>query len=169
MRRLSLFAAALAAMSAIPLGAQPAPSCPATPTLPDLIKAVDAAVSGPGNKDRTCMRQIFTADARLIPYAKGKDGNWAPHILTLDDWITAVAKRGDKVFYEKQVKYSVEEYGHIAHLWSTYEVRDTPDGKAEMRGINSMQAIYDGTQWKLIQILWEAETPDEPLPAKFLP
>ena len=169
MRKLTFFAAALAVMSAIPLVAQPAPSCPATPTLLDLIKAVDDAVSGPGNKDRTCMRQLFTPDARLIPFSKGKDGNWAPRILTLDDWITLVAKRGDKVFYEKQVKYSVNEYGHIAHLWSTYEVRDTPDGKATVRGINSMQAIYDGTQWKLIQILWEAETPDEPLPEKFLP
>ena len=169
MRRLTPFAAALVVMSAIPLAAQPGRSCPATLTLPDLIKAVDDAVSGPGNKDRTCMRQIFTADARLIPVGKGTDGNWAPHILTLDNWIALVAKRGDKAFYEKQVKYSVEEYGHIAHLWSTYEVRDTPDGKAEIRGINSMQAVYDGAQWKLIQILWQAETPEEPLPAKFLP
>jgi len=169
MRRLTLFAAALAIMSAIPLTAQSAPSCPATPTLPDLIKAVDDAVSGPGNKDRTCMRQIFMPDARLIPVGKGKDGNWVPHVLTLDDWIWAVAKRGDKVFYEKQVKYSADEYGHIAHLWSTYEVRDTPEGKATIKGINSMQAIYDGTKWKLIEILWQAETPDAPLPAKFLP
>ena len=119
MRRFALFAAALAVLSAVPLLAQTNSSCPATTTLPDLIKAVDDAVSGPGNKDRTCMRQIFTPDARLIPVSKGKDGNWAPRVLTLDEWIAAVAKRGDKVFYERQVKYSVEQYGHIAHLWST--------------------------------------------------
>lgn len=169
MRRLSFFAVALAVMSATPLVAQASPSCPSTTTLPDLIKAVDDAVSGPGNKDRTCMKQLFMPDARLIPVGKGQDGKWAPHILTLDDWITRVAQRGDKVFYERQVKYSVDEYGHIAHLWSTYEVRDTPDGKATVRGINSMQAVYDGAQWKLIEILWQAETPDQPLPAKFLP
>jgi len=149
--------------------AQAAPPCPSTATLPDLIKAVDDAVSGPGNKDRTCMRQLFIPDAWLIPVSKGQDGQWAPHVLTLDDWITRVAKRGSAVFYERQVKYSVDQYGHMAHLWSTYEVRETPEGKATVRGINSMQAFYDGTQWKLVEILWEAESPAEPLPAEFLP
>jgi hypothetical protein len=169
MRRLLLVAAALAVISATPLLAQTSSSCPASATLPELIKAVDDAISGAGNKDRTCMKQLFTPDARLIPVVKGQDGKWAPHILTVDDWIARVAKRGDQVFYEKQIKYSVDEYGHIAHLWSTYEIRDTPDGKATVRGINSMQAVYDGAQWKLIEILWQAETPDQPLPAKFLP
>ena len=169
MRRLTLLAAALAVISATPLLSQTTPSCPLTATLPELLKAVDEAVSGPGNKDRTCLRQILTPDARLIPVGKGQDGKWAPHVLTVDDYVTRVAKRGDKVFYERQVKYSVEQYGHIAHLWSTYEVRDTPDGKAEIRGINSMQAVYDGAQWRLIEILWQAETPDEPIPAKYLP
>jgi hypothetical protein len=169
MRRLSVFAAALAVAIAPSIWGQAASSCPATPTLPDLIKAVDDAISGPGNKDRTCMKQLFTPDARLIPVGKGQDGKWAPHILTVDDWIARVAKRGDTAFYEHQIKYSVEEYGHIAHLWSTYEIRETPEGKATMRGINSMQAVYDGAQWKLIEVLWQAETPDEPLPAKFLP
>ncbi len=169
MCRLPLFAAALTVLSAIPLLAQTSPSCPTTATLPDLMKATDEAISGPGNKDRTCMRQLFTPDARLIPYGKGKDGNWAPHILTIEDWITRVAQRGDKVFYERQVKYSVEQYGHIAHIWSYYEVRETPEGKSMARGINSMQAVFDGSQWKFIQILWEQETPEEPLPAKFLP
>ena len=32
-----------------------------------------------------------------------------------------------------------------------------------------MQAFYDGSQWKLAEILWEAESPAEPLPAKYLP
>jgi hypothetical protein len=166
MRRFLIAGYVLAATSA---WAQTTPSCPATTTLPDLIKAVDAAVSGPGNKDRTCFRQVFTSDARLIPVHKDKDGKWAPLILTVDDWITRVAKRGSDVFYEHQIKYSIDEYGHMAHLWSTYEVRETPDGKPMARGINSMQAVFDGNEWKLIQILWEQESPEEPLPAKFLP
>jgi hypothetical protein len=163
------FGAAVLAATAASSWAQATVPCPTTATLPDLMKATDEAISGPGNKDRTCMRQLFTPDARLIPYGKGKDGNWAPHILTIEDWITRVAQRGDKAFYERQVKYSVEQYGHIAHIWSYYEVRETPDGKPMARGINSMQAVFDGSQWKFIQILWEQETPEEPLPAKFLP
>jgi hypothetical protein len=169
MRRISVVAAALAVAAATSTWAQTTPSCPTTATLPDLIKAVDDAVSGPGNKDRTCMKQLFMPDARLIPLAKGQDGKWTPHVLSVDDWVTRVAKRGSEVFYERQVKYSVDQYGHMAHLWSTYEVRETPEGKATVRGINSMQAYFDGSEWKLVEILWQAETPDEPLPAKFLP
>ena len=168
MHRLFFIAAALAATTASSW-AQTTPSCPTTATLADLIKAVDDAVSGPANEDRTCLRQVLLPDARLIPIAKGQDGTWAPHVLTVDDWITRVAKRGSEAFYERQIKYSVDEYGHMAHLWSTYEIRETPDGKPTVRGINSMQAFYDGSQWKLVEIRWQAESPSYPIPAKYLP
>jgi hypothetical protein len=144
-------------------------SCPSSKTLDDLIKALDDAVSGPADKDRTCMRQLLLPDARLIPVGKGKDGTIGPHVLTIDDWITRVKARGSAVLYEHQVKYSSDVYGHIAHLWSTYEIRPTPDGKAEMRGINSIQAVFNGTEWKVVEILWQAETPDESIPQKYLP
>jgi hypothetical protein len=144
--------------------------CPSTATLGDLIKAIDAAVSGPGNRDRTCFRALFLPDARLMPLVKNKDdGSVAPRILTVQGWIDAVAKRGTAVFYEKQVKVATETYGHEAHLWSTYETRSTPDGKAEVRGINSIQAFFDGKSWKVISILWQAETPEEQMPEKYLP
>jgi hypothetical protein len=144
-------------------------ACPSAKTLDGLIKAVDDAVSGPADKDRTCLRQLLLPEARLIPVSKAKDGAITPHILTVDDWITRVGARGHEAFYEHQIKYSSETYGHIAHLWSTYEIRPTPDGKAEIRGINSIQAAFNGTEWKVVEILWQAETADEQIPQKYLP
>lgn len=144
-------------------------SCAATPTLEALTRALDAAVSGPGNKDRACMRALFLPEARLIPVAKGKDGQIATHVLTLDGWIDRVKQRGDTPFYERQVSQKVESFGHIAHLWSTYELRETPDAKPEVRGINSIQAIHDGQNWRVIEIVWETETPGQDLPGKYLP
>ncbi len=149
--------------------AQTAAACPSAKTVDELIKALDAAVSGPTDKDRTCMRQIMLPDARLIPVSKGKDGTIAPHILTLDDWITRVKGSTHKEFYEVQIKHPADVYGNIAHLWSTYEVRPTPDGKPEIRGINSIQAVFDGSELKVIEIVWQAETPDQPIPQKYLP
>jgi hypothetical protein len=149
--------------------AQTATACPSTKTVDELIKALDAAVSGPTDKDRTCMRQIMLSEARLIPVSKGKDGTIAPHILTLDDWITRVKASTRKEFYEVQIKHPADVYGNIAHLWSTYEVRPTPDGKPEIRGINSIQAVFNGSEWKVIEIVWQAETPDQPIPQKYLP
>lgn len=153
---------------AAPAFAQNAPApaqCPATPTLDKLIVALDAAVSGPGNKDRTCMRQLILPEARLIPVS----ATGTMRVLTVEDWIAAVAKRGDGVFYEVQIKSPSESYGRIAQLWSTYEIRPTPDGKPEARGINSIQAVYDGQNWKVLEIVWQAETPQTLIPEKYLP
>jgi hypothetical protein len=182
MRRFPLFLALTAVLLAPSLHAQEpepkitaaVPACPSTTTLDQLIAAIDAAVSGPGNQDRTCFRALFTTDARLIPVRIAPDGTATPRILTVQDWIDAVAKRGSGVFIEKQIKVRTESWAHIAHLWSTYETRSAPDaanpeGKLMDRGINSIQAIFDGKRWQVIEITWQAQTPSAPVPEKYLP
>lgn len=159
-----VLASAAVAQSSAPAAA----ACPSTTTLDDLIKAVDAAVSGPANQDRTCFRALFTTDARLIPIRVGADGTATPRILTVQDWIDAVAKRGSAIFYEHQIKVRTESWAHLAHLWSTY-MTETPDGRPIDRGINSIQAIFDGKQWHVVEIVWQAETPAEPVAAQYLP
>ena len=177
MKLIAMFLALAGAVTAPALGAQsPAPAAPAasaaclpSATLDELIKALDDAVSGFADKDRTCLRELLMPQATMSPLAKAADGSYAPHTLTVDGWIEAVKKRGHTEFYEQQVKVSSDVYGHIAHLWSTYEIRPTPDGKPQVRGINSIQAVNDGTRWRIFEIVWLAETPEEPVPAKYLP
>jgi hypothetical protein len=179
MTRTAILALAFTALSAGAIAQQPAPSapttpasaasCPTTTTLDELTKAIYAAVSGPYDKDRTCFRDLFLPDARLSPIAKTPDGAFAPRNLTVEDWIAAVRKRGTGNFFEMGTLTRVETYGHLAHLWSTYESRSELNGKPIARGINSIQAAFDGTRWRVQAILWQAETPDTPLPAKYLP
>ena len=90
-------------------------------------------------------RSSLPSTPRLIPIRIAPDGAATPRILTVDDWVNLVAKRGSAVFYERQVKVGIETWDHMAHLWSTYETRTTPDGKPPEgklmdRGINSIQA-----------------------------
>lgn len=149
---------------------QPAPlACLPSSTLDELTKALDEAVSGPGDKDRTCLRQLLLPEARLSPIVHAPDGSFAPRMLTVDDWINAVAKRGSAAFYEVQVKVTAERYGHFAHLWSTYEIRPSPDGKPTAIGINSVQAVFDGTRWHVLSVLWESDSTAGPIPEKYLP
>jgi hypothetical protein len=172
MRRLLtlLCLAIMIALSAEAIYAQASPTaptaCPAAATLDQLVKAIDEAVSGPANKDRTCFRALFLPETRLIPLRPMPDGGYQPHVLTVDDWINMVAKRGNDSLTEKQLKVKTETYGHIAHLWSTYE---TSIGGTTVRGINSIQAIFDGKQWKILEIMWQAETPAEKVPETYLP
>lgn len=144
-------------------------ACPPATTLDELIKALDDAVSGPGNKDRACLRDLMLPDARLAVVHKAEDGSYTPRILTVDDWIDAVAKRGSEAFYERQIKVQADSYGHFASLWSTYEIRDTPDGKATVTGINSVQAVNDGKRWHVLTVLWEPDTTAGPVPKKYMP
>ncbi len=167
---LALFATGMFAQQpAASTPTQQSTACPPATTLDELTKALDDAVSGPGNKDRACLRDLLLPDARLTPVTKTPDGSFAPRVLTVDDWINAVAKRGSSAFYERQIKVTAESYGHFAHLWSTYEIRDTPDGKATVVGINSLQAVNDGKRWHVISVLWEPDTTAGPIPKKYLP
>jgi hypothetical protein len=143
--------------------------CPSTATLDQLVIAIDAAVSGPADKDRACFRALFLPDARLIPIRIGKDGTATPAILTVDGWIEAVRKRGNVILAEHQIKVSSDSWAHVAHLWSTYSTSIGSDPKLADRGINSIQAIFDGKQWHIIEITWQAEVPADPVPAKYLP
>jgi hypothetical protein len=153
-----------------PVTPDAAATCPPSTTLEELVKALDDAVSGPANKDRTCMKALLLPEARLSPMDKSKGGNLEPHIETVDEWIDSVRKRGKMMLYERQVKVSSDTYGRIAHLWSTYELHIIkPEGKPYARGINSIQAVFDGTHWRVLEILWQAETSAEPVPEKYLP
>lgn len=177
MRKTALFLALAAAVLIPQLPAQTAPTpatptvCPSTTTLDDLVKAIDSAVTGPADKDRTCFRALFLPEARLVPLAKNADGGFSPHILTVDGWIEAVRKRGNASLMEHQIKVRTEVYGHLAHLWSTYETRVEIDGKvqSQVKGINSIQVVNDGKSWKIQEIVWEAETPEEKIPTEYLP
>lgn len=62
----------------------------------------------------------------------------------------------------------VEEWDHIAHVWSTYESRHAKGEKSFARGINSFQLFNDGTRWWILTIYWEGEDPSHPLPEKYL-
>jgi len=148
--------------------ANPANNCAPATTLDELTKALDQAVSGPAGKDRTCLRDLMLPEARLTPIRKTDDGMFGPRELTVDDWINAVASRGGE-FYERQVKVIAESYGHFAHLWSTYEIRPTPDGKATVTGINSVQAVNDGKRWRVLSVLWEPDSTAGPIPKEYLP
>jgi|SRR5207245_1916258 len=62
-----------------------------------------------------------------------------------------------------------EQFGHIAHVWSTYESRHSEDDPEPfMRGINSIQLFYDGNRWWIVNIYWQQESVEDPIPEKYL-
>tara|TARA_R110002124_G_scaffold259284_2_gene425166 strand:+ start:116 stop:667 length:552 start_codon:yes stop_codon:yes gene_type:complete len=71
-------------------------------------------------------------------------------------------------FYEVETNRVVERYGNLAHVWSTYEMRESPDSKAFMRGINSISLYFKDNRWWIAS--WGTQYEGkEKIPAKYLP
>jgi hypothetical protein len=170
---LALAAVVLASALSLEANAQDlkatAPACLPSATLDQFNKAFDEALSGPGDKDRTCLHHLLLPDARLVLMVRVSEGFLAPHSLTVGEFINAVSERGSMPFFGKQIKSHTESYGHIAHIWSTYEIMTGPNGAATSRGITSTQIIFDGKNWKIADVLWQPERPESPIPVQYLP
>ncbi len=73
-------------------------------------------------------------------------------------------------FFEHSIHNEVEQFGNIVQIWSTYESRhNADDPKPFARGINSFQLLKDGDRYWVVNIFWDAESPTNPIPAKYLP
>jgi len=95
----------------------------------------------------------------------------APHILDIEGFIARVEPFFDESgFYEKEIARRTEQFGQIAHVWSTYESRHSEDDPEPfMRGINSIQLFNDGKRWWIVSIYWQQENAGAPIPEKYLP
>lgn len=129
--------------------------------------ALDAAISGPADKDRACMRALLTPDARITLVSIGEDGAASYKVLNLDDWIARTKARGHIIIEEKQQNFRVDRFGNIAHVWSMYTLRS--DGHAVARGINSIEAVKETGRWRVTSIMAQAESAAAPLPEDYLP
>ena len=69
--------------------------------------------------------------------------------------------------FEYEIGRIVEEFGELAHVWSTFEIRNTPDGEVVSRGVNSISLYYHEDRWWIASWSTQPEG-DEPLPEKYL-
>jgi hypothetical protein len=135
-----------------------------------IIAAVYDVISGPaGPRDWDRFRSFFYPGARMIPSRRDDKGAVSARVSSPDEYATRAqdffSKEG---FFENSVANHVEEWDHIAHVWSTYESRHAKGEKPFARGINSFQLINDGSRWWILTIYWEAEDANHSLPEKYL-
>jgi hypothetical protein len=140
-----------------------------------IVTAAYEVISGPAGKKRDWDRErsLFLSGARLIPTAveAGRnDVDLAPQMLDVEGYIARVEPLIEKKgFYEKEIARRVEQFGQIAHVWSTYESRhDLSHPEPFMRGINSIQLFNDRKRWWIVSIYWQHESAQHSLPEKYL-
>jgi hypothetical protein len=149
---------------------EPRPEDVATPEA--LVAALYDVISGPKGqaRDWNRFRSLFAPGARMIPSGKRKDGTTGFRMLSPEDYITSSEKMlVGEGFRERELSRVVERFGPLVHVFSSYEAFREGDPKPFMRGINSLQLVHDGKRWWLLTVAWTPETPEQPIPAKYLP
>ncbi len=149
------------------------PAAPADVESQDaIIAALYAVISGPAGEARNWdrMRTLFLPEAKLVATGKRPDGMMGKRVMSLEYYIKLSGPVLEKDgFFEKEISRKTDQYGAVVHIFSTYESRRTvKDEKPFMRGINSIQLWFDGKRWWILTIFWQGETPDNPIPDKYL-
>jgi hypothetical protein len=146
-----------------------------------IITAAYDSISGPAGEKRNWDRErsLYYPSARLIPTARPvtsdgwqvtSENKTAPQILDIEGFIARVEPFfKENGFYEKEIARRTEQFGQIAHVWSTYESRhNADDPEPFMRGINSIQLFHDGSRWWIVTIYWQQESLVDSIPAKYV-
>jgi hypothetical protein len=156
-----------------PKGAQEPQARPAdVESAKAIVAALYDVISGPAGaqRDWNRFRSLFVPGARLVPVVQPPDKPAAVRAFTVEEFIErADASSKKQGFYEREVARREEAFGHMAHVFSTYESRRAEQDAPFSRGINSFQLFFDGTRWWVVTIYWDSERPDNPLPARYLP
>ena len=170
----------LVALSAAPLAAQaPSPTGGEVPEAsPDDVSSIDAiitalydVISGPAGQERDWdrFRSLHIPEARLIPSGPRQQGGNGAFVLSLGDYIERAGQSlVESGFFEIEIGRTLERFENIAHAFSTYESRRTPDGEVFQRGINSIQLMWDGERWWIMNIFWRGVGGDHEIPEKYL-
>jgi hypothetical protein len=120
-----------------------------------------AMISGPaGPRDWSRQEKCFLPEARQVRTWVDDHGRASKKSMGLDDY-----SRDTQPFFETNDFYEIETsrridiFGNIAHVWSAYEARRSPDdAEPERRGINSIQLFNDPDKgWRIIHMIWDNE------------
>jgi hypothetical protein len=140
-------------------------------SLDAIVAAVYDVISGPpGERDWNRFHSLFAKDARLIAVRVPKDGGKPSLVvMTPSDYAEhAGAHFKQHGFFEHELSRKTDSFGAMTHIYTTYESRETKDGKPIDRGINSMEFFFDGQRWWCVEIYWDSERPGNPIPERYL-
>ncbi|MBL4604890.1 MAG: hypothetical protein JKY02_04300 [Flavobacteriaceae bacterium] len=141
-------------------------------TIDTTIKTLYAVISGEKGeaRDWELFKYLFHKDAKLIPSGNNRQGVVGARFMTPQGYIDTSGKwLLTNGFFEKEIGRKTDQFGNIAQVFSTYEsFRSEKDTAPFMRGINSIQLLNDGSRWWILNIFWQGETPEQPIPKKYL-
>jgi hypothetical protein len=125
------------------------------------IDEMYAMISGPkGPRDWSRQANCFLPEAQQVRTWVDEQGRPQKLGMTLDEYqANTTPFFAENDFYEIETGRRINVFGNIAHAWSNYEARRTPDeDPPERRGINSIQLFrHPEKGWRIIHMIWDNE------------
>ena len=125
------------------------------------IDEMYAMISGPkGPRDWSRQANCFLPEAKQVRTWIDDQGRAQKLSMTLDEYSANTTPFfAENDFYEVETGRRIDVFGNIAHVWSNYEARRSPDdANPERRGINSIQLFKDAERgWRIIHMIWDNE------------
>ena len=138
-----------------------------------IVKASYETISGgvgvarQWGRDRT----LYDPHVRFVAIDKDKkSGNL--RVDSTDEQEFADADDGFMVkegFTERELRQEIHRFGNVATVLSSYEGKVASTGKVVNRGVNIFQLYFDGKRWWILSMVWDQESPENPIPAGLLP
>jgi hypothetical protein len=126
-----------------------------------VIDEMYAMISGPaGPRDWSRQANCFLPEARQVRTFVDEEGRPAMLAMGLADYAANVTPFFmANSFHEVETGRRIDLFGNIAHVWSAYEARTSPDDEMpERRGINSIQLFrHAELGWRIIHMIWDNE------------
>lgn len=126
-----------------------------------VIDEMYAMISGPaGPRDWSRQANCFLPEARQVRTWVDEQGKPAMLAMTLGEYSENTTPFfAANPFYEVETSRRFDLFGNIAHVWSAYEARTSPDAAdVERRGINSIQLFrHPERGWRIIHMIWDNE------------
>ena len=118
-------------------------------------------ISGPaGPRDWSRQANCFLPEARQVRTFVDNQGRPGMLAMSLDEYRDNTTPFfAANPFYEVETSRRIDLFGNIAHVWSAYEARTSPDAvDVERRGINSIQLFnHPDLGWQIIHMIWDNE------------
>jgi hypothetical protein len=126
-----------------------------------VIDEMYAMISGSaGPREWSRQTNCFFPDAHQVRTWVDEQGRPQRLVMSLEDYAANTTPFFmENAFYEVETSRRIDLFGNIAHVWSAYEARRSPDNAdVERRGINSIQLFRDaGLGWRIIHMIWDNE------------
>ncbi|MEL0650593.1 hypothetical protein V6246_04110 [Algibacter sp. TI.3.09] len=143
-------------------------------TVNNVVNTLYDVVSGKKDEERDwkLFKLLFHPDAKLITAGRNNEREFQVKFMGAADYMKSSSKWiASNGFVKKEMLRKTEEYGRMAHVFSSYKTYNTEDENkedSEMRGINSIQLLNDGERWWILNMYWTQETWLNPIPNKYL-